>query len=75
VILRSGLAERLDPEPLRGVLSRYFEEMRHVVKHHGGTVAKFIGDAVMAVFGVPLMRADDAFRAAVECGTRSPPPN
>jgi len=58
-----GLAERLDPEPLRGVMSRYFEEMRHVVKRHGGTVAKFIGDAVMAVFGVPLVREDDAFRA------------
>lgn len=59
----TGLAERLDPEPLRGVMSRYFEEMRHVVKRHGGTVAKFIGDAVMAVFGVPLVREDDAFRA------------
>jgi class 3 adenylate cyclase/tetratricopeptide (TPR) repeat protein len=59
----TGLAERLDPELLRSVMSRYFEEMRRVVQLHGGTVEKFIGDAVMAVFGVPVVREDDAFRA------------
>lgn len=59
----TGLAERLDPEPLRGVMSRYFEEMRRVVNRHGGAVEKFIGDAVMAVFGVPVVREDDALRA------------
>ena len=51
----TGLAERLDPEVLRGVMSRYFEEMRGVLERHGGTVEKFIGDAVMAVFGVPTL--------------------
>src|SRR3954454_24931574 len=59
----TGLAERLDPEVLRGVMSRYFEEMRGVLERHGGTVEKFIGDAVMAVFGVPTVREDDALRA------------
>jgi class 3 adenylate cyclase/tetratricopeptide (TPR) repeat protein len=59
----TGLAERLDPEVLRGVMSRYFEEMRGVLERHGGTVEKFIGDAVMAVFGVPTLHEDDALRA------------
>jgi class 3 adenylate cyclase/tetratricopeptide (TPR) repeat protein len=59
----TGLAERLDPEVLRGVMSRYFEEMRGVLERHGGTVEKFIGDAVMAVFGVPTLHEDDAVRA------------
>src|SRR4051812_21913745 len=44
-------------------MSRYFEEMRAVLERHGGTVEKFIGDAVMAVFGVPTVREDDALRA------------
>ena len=44
-------------------MSRYFEEMRSVVERHGGTVEKFIGDAVMAVFGVPTVHEDDALRA------------
>jgi class 3 adenylate cyclase/tetratricopeptide (TPR) repeat protein len=57
------LGERLDPEALRSVMSRYFEEMRSVLEHHGGTVEKFMGDAVMAVFGVPLAHEDDALRA------------
>src|SRR3954447_20720410 len=59
----TGLAERLDPEVLRGVMSRYFQEMRTVLERHGGTVEKFIGDAVMAVFGVPTLHEDDALRA------------
>ena len=46
------LGERLDPETLRLVLDRYFDEMRAAVERHGGTVEKFIGDAVLAVFGI-----------------------
>jgi class 3 adenylate cyclase/tetratricopeptide (TPR) repeat protein len=57
------LGERLDPESLREVISRYFEEARTVIERHGGTVEKFIGDAVMAVFGVPVAHEDDALRA------------
>jgi class 3 adenylate cyclase/tetratricopeptide (TPR) repeat protein len=59
----TALGQQLDPEALRGVMSRYFEEMRDVLEHHGGTVEKFIGDAVMAVFGVPVAHEDDALRA------------
>ena len=59
----TALGERLDPETLRRVMSRYFDEMRASVEHHGGTVEKFIGDAVMAVFGIPLVHEDDALRA------------
>jgi class 3 adenylate cyclase/tetratricopeptide (TPR) repeat protein len=59
----TGLAERLDPEVVRVVMSRYFEAMREVLERHGGTIEKFIGDAVMAVFGVPTLREDDAVRA------------
>jgi class 3 adenylate cyclase len=65
----TALGERLDPETLRLVLARYFERMRTIVEYHGGTVEKFIGDAVMAVFGVPVLHEDDglrALRAAVE---------
>jgi class 3 adenylate cyclase/tetratricopeptide (TPR) repeat protein len=57
------LGERLDPEALRVVLAGYFEQMRAIVERHGGTVEKFIGDAVMAVFGVPAVHEDDALRA------------
>ena len=57
------LGERLDPEALRTLLARYFERMSSIVERHGGSVEKFIGDAVMAVFGVPVVHADDALRA------------
>ena len=57
------LGERLDPEALRRVMERYFEFARRVITRHGGTVEKFIGDAVMAVFGVPVIHEDDALRA------------
>ena len=57
------LGETLDPESHRRLISRYFEEMRSAIEHHGGTVEKFIGDAVMAVFGVPTVHEDDALRA------------
>jgi class 3 adenylate cyclase/tetratricopeptide (TPR) repeat protein len=59
----TALGERLDPESLRRVLSRYFEVAREAVESHGGVVEKFIGDAVMAVFGVPQVHEDDALRA------------
>ena len=59
----TSLGEGLDPEALRRVLTRYYEAMRAVVERHGGLVEKFIGDAVMAVFGLPVVHADDALRA------------
>jgi class 3 adenylate cyclase len=59
----TALGERLDAESLRGVMGRYFEEMRAVLERHGGTVEKFVGDAVMAVFGIPVVHEDDALRA------------
>ena len=59
----TALGERLDPESFRQVMRRYFDTARRVIEHHGGTVEKFIGDAVMAVFGVPLLHEDDALRA------------
>jgi class 3 adenylate cyclase/tetratricopeptide (TPR) repeat protein len=59
----TSLGERLDPESLRRVMSRYFEAMRAVIERHGGTVEKYIGDAVMAVFGIPQLHEDDAIRA------------
>jgi class 3 adenylate cyclase/tetratricopeptide (TPR) repeat protein len=59
----TDLSERLDPERLQPVMSRYFDEMRSVVESHGGTVEKFIGDAVVAVFGIPHLHEDDALRA------------
>ncbi|MDQ4029824.1 MAG: AAA family ATPase, partial [Actinomycetota bacterium] len=63
VVSSTALGERLDPESLRRVMSRYFDEVRTVLDRHGGTVEKFIGDAVMAVFGVPTLHEDDALRA------------
>src|SRR5438105_3542508 len=59
----TALGEKLDPESLRHVMARYFEAMRAAIERHGGTVEKFIGDAVMAVFGVPVVHEDDALRA------------
>jgi class 3 adenylate cyclase/tetratricopeptide (TPR) repeat protein len=59
----TSLGERQDPEALRQAMSRYFDEMRAVLERHGASVEKFIGDAVMAVFGVPKLHEDDALRA------------
>src|SRR5690349_17551495 len=59
----TGLGERLDPESLRSIMGRWFEAMRVVLERHGGSVEKFIGDAVVAVFGVPALHEDDALRA------------
>src|SRR6188472_1788361 len=60
----TALAERHDPESLQQVMSRYFDEMRRVVELHGGTVDKVIGDAMLVLFGVPVLHEDDAVRAA-----------
>jgi class 3 adenylate cyclase/tetratricopeptide (TPR) repeat protein len=59
----TALGERLDPEAMRRTMGRYFEEIRLIVERHGGTVEKFIGDAAMAVFGIPVAHEDDALRA------------
>ena len=59
----TSLGEALDSESLRGLMTRYFEEMRGVLESNGGVVEKFIGDAVMAVFGLPIVREHDAHRA------------
>src|SRR6476659_4012789 len=69
VVGSTALGESIDPEALQGLLARYFERMKAIVESHGGSVEKFIGDAVMAVFGVPVAHEDDALRvcrAAVE---------
>jgi class 3 adenylate cyclase/tetratricopeptide (TPR) repeat protein len=59
----TALGETLDPERLRALLARYFERMKGIAERYGGSVEKFIGDAVMAVFGVPVVHEDDALRA------------
>ncbi len=59
----TALGERLDPEALRRVMWRYFDSMQATLERHGGTVEKFIGDAIVAVFGVPAVHEDDALRA------------
>jgi class 3 adenylate cyclase/tetratricopeptide (TPR) repeat protein len=59
----TSLGERLDSESLREVLSVYFSAMRRVLERHGGAVEKYIGDAIMAVFGLPKLHEDDALRA------------
>lgn len=67
------LGEEMDPESLRVVMTRYFDLMREAIESHGGVIEKFIGDAVMAIFGVPTVHEDDALRAcrsAVEIGQR-----
>jgi class 3 adenylate cyclase/predicted ATPase len=57
------LSEHRDPEEVRDLLSRYFDRCRVLIERYGGTVEKFIGDAVMAVWGTPVAREDDAERA------------
>ncbi|CAN5619664.1 AAA family ATPase [soil metagenome] len=59
----TAFGERLDPEALRRLMGRYFDEMETVISSHGGMVEKFIGDAVMAVFGIPRLHEDDPLRA------------
>ena len=57
------LGERLDPEDVRALMGRYYDHARQIIAAHGGTLEKFIGDAVMAVFGLPVAHGDDAERA------------
>jgi class 3 adenylate cyclase len=64
----TAMGEQLDPESTRRVMTRYFETVREAIERHGGTVEKFIGDAVMAVFGVPVVHEDDALRAVRAAG-------
>src|SRR3954462_11938156 len=59
----TSLGEQLDSESLRETMSRYFEAMSAAITRHGGTIEKYIGDAVMAVFGLPRVHEDDALRA------------
>ncbi|MBA3688153.1 MAG: AAA family ATPase [Chloroflexi bacterium] len=59
----TALGEQMDPESMRAVMTRYFDAMRETIEGHGGAVEKFIGDAVMAIFGVPTLHEDDALRA------------
>jgi class 3 adenylate cyclase/tetratricopeptide (TPR) repeat protein len=63
VVGSTALGESVDPEALQRLLARYFERMKGIVELHGGSLEKFIGDAVMAVFGVPVAHEDDALRA------------
>jgi class 3 adenylate cyclase/tetratricopeptide (TPR) repeat protein len=72
VVGSTSLGEQLDPEALSQVMTEYFDPMRSIVERHGGTLAKFVGDAVLAVFGIPTLHEDDALRAvraAVEMRT------
>jgi class 3 adenylate cyclase/tetratricopeptide (TPR) repeat protein len=59
----TALGESADPEVVRARMRRYFEDLRVILERHGGTVEKFVGDAVMAVFGIPTAHEDDALRA------------
>ena len=59
----TNLGEALDPESLREVMTRYFDSMKAILDLHGGTIEKYIGDAIMAVFGLPKLHEDDALRA------------
>jgi class 3 adenylate cyclase/tetratricopeptide (TPR) repeat protein len=60
----TALGERSDPEVLREVMARYHASVREILERHGGTVEKFVGDAAMAVFGIPQVHEDDPVRAA-----------
>ena len=68
----TAMAESTDPEALRALLARYFDKSKTIIERHGGSVEKFIGDAVMAIFGVPAVHEDDALRA-LRAGSRYAP--
>jgi class 3 adenylate cyclase/tetratricopeptide (TPR) repeat protein len=59
----TALGDSADPEVVRARMRRYFEDLRAILERHGGSVEKFVGDAVMAVFGIPTAHEDDALRA------------
>ena len=63
IVESTMMGEALDPERLRRVMGRYFDTVSRALERHGGTVEKYIGDAVLAVFGVPFLHEDDALRA------------
>src|SRR5436309_1024124 len=63
IVSSTPLADRLDPEDMRAILAAYFNLMAEQIRRHGGTVEKYIGDAVMAVFGTPIAHEDDPDRA------------
>jgi predicted ATPase/class 3 adenylate cyclase len=63
IVDSSRLSNDLDPEAFRNLLARFFGELSSVIQRHGGVVDKYIGDAIMAVFGVPVLHEDDALRA------------
>ncbi|AEH11725.1 MULTISPECIES: adenylate/guanylate cyclase domain-containing protein [Protofrankia] len=68
----TAIGEQIDSEPLQQVMWRFFSAAREVISSHGGSVEKFIGDAVFAVFGIPVLHEDDALRAArAACGIRA----
>ena len=72
IVDSTRLADRLDPERLRRLLQTYFSEMSAVIEEWGGVVEKFIGDAIMAAFGVPAVREDDAsvpYELASKCSS------
>src|SRR2546429_5846212 len=75
VVGSTALGESVDPEALRALLGRYFNQMKAIVERHGGSVEKFVGDAVMAGFRVPQPHAGDARRAVpAPVGMRAAPP-
>jgi predicted ATPase/class 3 adenylate cyclase len=63
IVDSSRLSLALDPEALRNLLARFFDELSAVIRRHGGVVERYIGDAIMAVFGIPILHEDDALRA------------
>ncbi|WEX89665.1 AAA family ATPase [Sinorhizobium garamanticum] len=63
IVDSSRLSLTLDPEALRDLLARYFDEMTSIIQRHGGVVERYVGDEIMAVFGVPMLHEDDALRA------------
>jgi class 3 adenylate cyclase len=63
VVGSTALGERVDPETLRWAMQRWFERMRDAIERHGGAVENYVGDAVMGVFGIPVVHEDDALRA------------
>jgi class 3 adenylate cyclase len=68
VVGSTALGERVDPETLRWAMQRWFGRMRDAVERHGGSVENYVGDAVMAVFGIPVAHEDDALRAVRAAG-------